>query len=70
MELEDEIILDDDVDVIDIINFGFPRRRFEREDHFRTMDDLSFFRRFRLTKDVFLSILEQVENVLEFPNDL
>ncbi|KAG5880719.1 hypothetical protein JTB14_025562 [Gonioctena quinquepunctata] len=34
------------------------------------MDDLSFFRRFRLTKPATISLLELIENNLEYENDL
>lgn len=70
MEFEDELFLEDDADIFDIINFGFPRQYYQREDHFNSMDDMSFFRRFRLTKPVVLRLIEELEDVLEFPNDL
>lgn len=70
MELEDEIFLDDDLDILDIINFGFPRRVYERTDYFNNMDNYSFFRRFRLTKPTVLSFLENIEEEIEFQNDL
>ncbi|KAJ8930575.1 hypothetical protein NQ314_016607 [Rhamnusium bicolor] len=34
------------------------------------MDDLSFFRRFRMTKPIVLTVLEQIEENLEVENDL
>nr|CAI5847401.1 unnamed protein product [Callosobruchus analis] len=70
MEFEDELFIDDDLDIIDIINFGFPRRAYERSDYFVTMDNFSFFRRFRLTKSTALSFQENIQEEIEFQNDL
>lgn len=70
MEIEDEILLEDDIDILDIIDFGFPRRIYIRPNYFEDMDDLGFFRRFRLTKPSVLSVLEMIEGQLEFENDL
>lgn len=70
IEFEDEMFLEDDQDILDIIDYGFPRRQYDRADYFHNMDDVSFFRRFRLTKQTVLNVLEQIEHVLEFDNDL
>ncbi|KAK4875762.1 hypothetical protein RN001_012184 [Aquatica leii] len=70
MEVEDDMFLDDDVDILDIIEYGFPRRIYIRSDYFHNMDDLTFLRRFRLTKPTVLAILAQIEGQLEFNNDL
>lgn len=70
MEIEDEIMINDDVDALDIIDLGFPRRFYERANYFENMDELSFFRRFRLRKNTVLSILEQIEDQLEYDNNL
>lgn len=70
MDIEDELLLDDDLDIIEIIDFGFPRRNYQREEYFDLMDNLSFFKRFRLTKQTTLNILEQIEEELEYDNDL
>ncbi|KAK5639733.1 hypothetical protein RI129_010544 [Pyrocoelia pectoralis] len=69
MEVEDEMILEDDVDILDIIEFGFPRRLYIRPNYIEEMDDLSFYRRFRLTKPTTISLLEIIEVQLEFDND-
>ena len=70
MEIEDKLFLDDDdQDILNTINYGFSRRRYERADYFHDMDDLSFFRRFRLTKPTVLMVLKQIEEYLEFDND-
>ena len=45
---------DDDVEVVDIMEYGFPRQIQNRNDLFHSYDDLSFFRRFRLTKETVL----------------
>ena len=70
MEVEDEMFIDDNADILDVINFGFPRRNYERSDYFQTMDDYSFFRRFRLSKPAVLNFLENIEEEIEFDNDL
>ncbi|KAK4872749.1 hypothetical protein RN001_014778 [Aquatica leii] len=69
MEVEDEMILEDDLDVLDIIEFGFPRHLYIRPNYIEEMDDLSFYRRFRLTKPTTISLLEMIEVQLEFDND-
>ncbi|XP_031348100.1 putative nuclease HARBI1 [Photinus pyralis] len=70
MEVEDEIILDDDHDFLEIIEFGFPRKFYQRPNFLEEMDDLNFLKRFRLTKQATMSVLELIENQLEFENDL
>lgn len=70
MELEEELFLEDDQDILDIINWGFPRRIYERSEYFDTMDNLSFFRRFRLTKATVLDFLPTIEEEIEHDNDL
>ncbi|KAJ8954814.1 hypothetical protein NQ317_009290 [Molorchus minor] len=62
--------LEDDLDILNIIEFGFPRRIYQRENPFEMMDDLSFYRRFRLHKETVLHLLQQIEHNLEFDNDL
>lgn len=63
----DDIFLEDDLDIID---FGFPRKIYQRENHFEEMDNLTFFRRFRLMKNTVLYLLELIEGDLEYDNDL
>lgn len=70
MEVEDEIFLEDDIDVLDIIDFGFPRRIYIRPNYFEDMEDLTFFKRFRLTKPTVIFLLQLLEDELEFDNDL
>lgn len=70
MEYEDEDYLDNDIEVLDIVEFGFPRRIYQRFDYFHDMDNLQFFQRFRLRKQIVLNILGEIEDILEFPNDL
>ncbi|KAJ8933894.1 hypothetical protein NQ318_001687 [Aromia moschata] len=70
MELEEEIVLEDDIDIIDILDFGFPRHLHVRPNYIEDMDDLGFFRRFRLMKPTVMFILDLVEDQLEFDNDL
>ncbi|XP_057654873.1 LOW QUALITY PROTEIN: putative nuclease HARBI1 [Diorhabda carinulata] len=70
MEIEDQIILDNDYDVMDIINDGFPRARPQRPNYFDSIDDLGFFRRFRLTKPTAKALLGEIQHTMEFDNNL
>ncbi|KAJ8945562.1 hypothetical protein NQ318_020409, partial [Aromia moschata] len=70
MELEEEIVLEYDIDIIDILDFGFLHLHV-RPNYIEDMDDLVFFfRRFRLMKITVMFILGFVEDQLEFDNDL
>nr|CAI5817205.1 unnamed protein product [Callosobruchus analis]CAI5820002.1 unnamed protein product [Callosobruchus analis] len=69
MDVE-EIFLEDDLDILDIIEMGFPRRVYTRKQHLNDMDDLTFFKRFRLLKNTVLHVLELIEEQLEYPHDL
>lgn len=70
LQLEEEIFLEDDLDILEIIDFGFPRRIYERSNYFDDLDETSFFRRFRLLKGTVLLLLEIIEDQLEYPHDL
>lgn len=48
--------------------FRRPRLVRRRKNHFE-MDDVEFRKRYRLSKQVTLSVLEQIEDRLEFPTD-
>lgn len=63
-------LMDDESDILEIIDFGFPKNVYERENFFETMDELNFFKRFRLTKMTVLQILARIEHQLEFPYDM
>lgn len=65
MEIEDEMMIDDYQEILDIINFGFHRRRYQRSEYFDEMDNYSFFWRIRLTKPTVLDILGRIEEELE-----
>lgn len=70
MEIEDEMIIEDDLEILDVIQYGFPRRIYVRTNYIVDMDDLAFYRRFRLTKEATLSVLRMIEDRLECDNDL
>lgn len=71
MEAEDQLFIEgDDLDILEIIDNGFPRRIYDRYDYFNNMDDLAFFRRFRLTKPTVLHVLNEIRDQLEFGNNL
>ena len=62
-------MFDDDLEILDLVEEGFPRRIYDRSNYFRELDNLTFFRRFRLTKPTVLNILEEIEDNLEYPDD-
>lgn len=68
-EVEDEFFIEDDLEILDILDFGFPRRQYEREDYFDSLDNLSFFKRFRITKQTAEATLDLIIDQLEFEND-
>ncbi|KAJ8974150.1 hypothetical protein NQ317_003087 [Molorchus minor] len=60
---------DDDLEILDLTQNVFPTRIYDRNNHFDQMDNLTFFRSFRLTKPTVLHVLEQIEEQLEYPDD-
>ncbi|KAK5648057.1 hypothetical protein RI129_002949 [Pyrocoelia pectoralis] len=66
----DEMLELDEIDIVENIN---PERRpyvvCERPDHFNEMDELDFFRRFRLKKATVERLLEQIEAHLMHPTN-
>lgn len=65
-----EDIFEDDLDVLEVIDIGVPRNIYMRSDKFNNMDELSFYKRFRLTKQTTLYVLSLIEHRIEFPYDL
>ncbi|KAK5638457.1 hypothetical protein RI129_012752 [Pyrocoelia pectoralis] len=68
--VEEEFFIDDDLDILDIVEFGFPRKIYNRTNHFEDLDNLTFFKRFRLTKNTVLHLLELIEVDFEYDNNL
>lgn len=68
--LEANELLEDDFEIIDVINYGFPRRVYNRADFFGELDDLTFLRRFRLSRATVYQILVRIEDQLEYEHDL
>ncbi|CAH1973236.1 unnamed protein product [Acanthoscelides obtectus] len=62
-------ILDDDLELIDIIEVGLPRRIYSRPNYFEEMEPPGFFRRFRLYKETVLHVLSQLDDQLEYHHD-
>ncbi|KAK5648276.1 hypothetical protein RI129_003168 [Pyrocoelia pectoralis] len=62
-------IFEDDLDLLEIIDYGFPRMNYTRSNYFHEMDEFNFYRRFRLTKQCCLNILPLIEETLEYPNN-
>lgn len=78
MELQiDEIVsildiltfLGDDEDKLNFLNFGIPRQIYDRTNYFNTLDEVSFQRRFRLSKEAVLFLLNLIEKDLEYPTN-
>jgi hypothetical protein len=53
---DDVDIFEDDFDILEIIDIGFPRLCCVRSAHFHDMDELFTFYRFRLTKQTCLNL--------------
>lgn len=71
MDLLELIAADDnDVDEINLIIFGMPRRVYNRAHYFHSFDQKTFFQRFRVTKETSLYLLEMIERHIEFPYNL
>lgn len=68
-EFEEDFI-NDDLDILDVIDFGVPRKVYVRKINFDELDNLTFFTRFRLTKNTVLYLLELIEDQLEYDNNL
>lgn len=47
LNVEYEDIFDDDLEILEIIEDGFPRRVNQRKNYCNEMDDYTFFRKFR-----------------------
>jgi len=62
---------DEDDLIIDIIIFAVRRPRWirERAQEFHNLDDRDFITRYRLSKATVLSILDQIEESLEYETD-
>lgn len=62
-------LFEEDLEIIDLVNFGFPRRRYERSNYYENLDELQFFQRFRLRKNTAYNVLTTIEDQLEFYHD-
>lgn len=67
MEVIDD---DDELDVLELIEYGVPRQIYERADYFNQMDNATFRKRFRLSKEAVQQLLLRIEDRLHFPYDL
>lgn len=70
MDSDQEDIFNDDLDILEIIDNGFPRRIYNRKNYFEDLDNLTFFKRFRLRKESVLYLLRIIEDDLEYPSDM
>nr|CAI5850863.1 unnamed protein product [Callosobruchus analis] len=57
----------DDVDEIELIEFG---AIYTRANHYNKMSDYTFFKRFRLTKEMVMILLPLLEDQLKFLFDM
>ncbi|CAH1986885.1 unnamed protein product [Acanthoscelides obtectus] len=64
-----EDMYDEDFEIGEFLEFGFPRRFNERPNYYEEMDDLNFLRRFRLTKLTVMHLLQEIEGQLEYPDN-
>ncbi|KAK4877683.1 hypothetical protein RN001_010189 [Aquatica leii] len=69
-EIDNDDIFEDDFDIIEIIDYGFPRQIYRRSEHFDTLDILGFYKRFRLTKETCLNLLVLIEDEIEHVSDM
>lgn len=67
---DDEDMFGNDAEILEIVDYGFPKRIYLRRNHFEDLDNLTFFQRFRLTKNTVLNILPLIEEKLEYPTDM
>ncbi|KAJ8915514.1 hypothetical protein NQ315_012395 [Exocentrus adspersus] len=70
MEFDDDDIFEDDLDVLEIIEFGFPRQVYRRSNPFENLSELEFFKRYRLYKNTVRYLLTLIQEELEYPNNL
>lgn len=68
--LYDNEFLENDLDILEAIEHGLPRRRYHRSNYFEELDELQFFQRFRLTKETTFGLLNEIENALEYGSNL
>ncbi|KAF5270785.1 hypothetical protein FQR65_LT17802 [Abscondita terminalis] len=57
----------EDVEEIELIEFGLPRQVYVRSNYFDSLDDYSFRRRFRLSRQCTVQLLALIQHELEFP---
>lgn len=70
LEFDEDGNVINDLNILDVVHFGFPRKVYQRRNYFEEMDNLTFFKRFRLTKDSVLHFLPLIEDYLEYDNNL
>lgn len=69
MDELDNDMFEDDLEMLELVDVGFPRQIMIRNDHFNNMSELDFFRRFRLTKKTTVQVLEKIEQHLEYAHN-
>ncbi|KAI4465872.1 low-density lipoprotein receptor-related [Holotrichia oblita] len=74
----DDILLDqeieepdeDDLNMLDMLEYGTPRQVNQRMNYFERMDGPTFRKRFRLSKECVQDLLIRIEEGLEYPLDM
>lgn len=67
---EIDFLDDDDIEVLDLIEYGIPRQIYERNNYFHMLDEAGFYKRFRLSRPCVLNtVLPLIEHRLEYPYD-
>lgn len=61
--------LDEDLEVVDLVELGFPKKVYTRSNYFQTLDPLNFYKRFRVYKETALFVLTEIEEELEYSSD-
>lgn len=66
-----ELLRDDEEDQeLEFVINGIPRRIFQRMDYFNSFDEDTFYKRFRMSKNTSLFVLNLIEGEIEHPYDL
>ncbi|ENN83248.1 hypothetical protein YQE_00393, partial [Dendroctonus ponderosae] len=63
-------MFEDELDILEIIEFGFPKRIYIRNNPLEDLDELTFFKRFRLYKTTVIELMRVLQPDLEYPNEL
>ena len=60
----------EDLAVLNFLNRGIPRTVYQRQNFFDVMDEISFRKRFRLSRQSVLQVFMMIDEEIEFPYDM